>query len=59
MNIDGIWRNDIQVNAFKAYTSPMTRALNPQFNYNDINGNIDKDIEYYLFGNNISAEEEL
>lgn len=26
------------------------------YNYLDITGNIDKDVEYYLFGNDISAK---
>lgn len=56
---DGIWSGAIQERAFKGYTSAQNQILNPQFNQYDINGNIDKDVEYWLFGNNISSKEEL
>lgn len=51
---DNIWRDEIQVKAFREYMATQGDKTKP-YNYLDINGNIDKDIEYYLFGNNISA----
>lgn len=59
MNPDGIWQDNIQVKAFRDYTSNQNKLLNPQFNQYDMNGNVDKDVEYWLFGNNISSNEEL
>lgn len=53
-NIDNIWNTQIQQTAFQNYmaTQPIQEGY---YNYFDINGNIDKDVEYYLFGNNIST----
>lgn len=54
MTVNNIWDDKIQIDAFRSYMS--TLALkNDYYNYFDINGNIDKDVEYYLFGNDISA----
>lgn len=51
MNADGIWDDKIQTYAFRDY---MANATN--LTHYDISGNIDKDVEYFYFGNNISAE---
>ena len=55
LKVDNIWTTQIQQSAFSDY---MATQVNQEgyYNYLDINGNIDKDIEYYLFGNNISAK---
>ena len=51
---DNIWRDKIQVEAFRQYMNTQ-KDKTKAYNYLDINGNIDKDVEYWLFGNNISA----
>lgn len=49
-DIDGIWDDKIKTTAFRDYL-----ANAQQLTKYDITGNIDKDVEYYYFGNNISA----
>ena len=53
MKVDNIWQDTIKQNAFSKYMATYSQ-INENV-YFDISGNIDKEIEYYLFGNNIST----
>ena len=48
---DGIWADEIKTHAFRDYL-----ANAKDLTQYDITGNIDKDVEYFYFGNNISAQ---
>ena len=53
MPVNNIWHNKIKSTAFSQYMG--TLGQTNENVYFDISGNIDKEIEYYLFGNNIST----